>query len=71
MFIGATGKITTVDLPMRVVVRVDRQSIGCGPNVNGDTTIIAWVKPQEIALLSDAVHSENPSYALNQNRNFL
>lgn len=49
--ISATGIITTVDLPMRVVVRVDRESIGYGPDVNGHRTMIAWVKPQEIAAL--------------------
>jgi predicted DCC family thiol-disulfide oxidoreductase YuxK len=49
--ISANGIITTVDLPMRVVVRVDRESIGYGPDINGDRTMIAWVKPQEIAAL--------------------
>ena len=49
--IGANGIITTVDLPMRVVVRVERESIGYGPDSNGDRTMIAWVKPQEIAAL--------------------
>jgi predicted DCC family thiol-disulfide oxidoreductase YuxK len=49
--ISATGIIATVDLPMRVVVRIDRGSIGYGPDVNGDRTMIAWVKPQEIATL--------------------
>jgi len=46
--VGGTGTISTIDLPMRVVMRVDRSSIGLS-GVN--ETIIAWVKPQEIATL--------------------
>ena len=49
--IGGTGKISTVDLPMRVVLRVDRESIGLAADEKGDRTIIAWVKPREIAAL--------------------
>ena len=48
---GGTGTISTIDLPMRVVMRVDRKSIGLGPDVKGEETMIAWVKPQEVALL--------------------
>ncbi|KAL3810312.1 hypothetical protein ACHAXA_002567 [Cyclostephanos tholiformis] len=49
--IGGTGKISTVDLPMRVVLRVDRESIGLKPDVDGEPTLFAWVRPEEIALL--------------------
>ena len=49
--IGGTGKISTVDLPMRVVLRVDRESIGLAADEKGDRTMIAWVKPREIATL--------------------
>lgn len=49
--IGGTGKISTVDLPMRVVLRVDRESIGLRPDVDGESTLFAWVKPREIAML--------------------
>ena len=48
---GGTGTISTIDLPMRVVMRVDRKSIGLGPDAKGEETMIAWVKPQEVALL--------------------
>lgn len=45
--VGGVGTISTVDLPMRIVMRVERDSLG----VNcGDEGIIAWVKPEEIAL---------------------
>lgn len=47
--IGGTGTITTVDLPTRVVMRVDRDSIGLGPDEKGENTAIAWVKPEEVA----------------------
>ncbi|KAL7551071.1 hypothetical protein ACHAWF_014271 [Thalassiosira exigua] len=49
--IGGTGTISTVDLPMRVVCRVDRGSIGLGPDADGGDTTIAWVKPEEVAAL--------------------
>lgn len=49
--IGGTGKISTIDLPMRVVLRVDRESIGLAADEKGDRTMIAWVKPREIAAL--------------------
>ena len=49
--IGGTGKISTVDLPTRVVLRVDRESIGLAADEKGDRTMIAWVKPREIAAL--------------------
>ncbi|KAL3810071.1 hypothetical protein ACHAXA_011804 [Cyclostephanos tholiformis] len=49
--IGGTGKISTVDLPMRVVLRVDREPIGLKLNVDGKPTLFAWVRPDEIALL--------------------
>ena len=49
--IGGTGKISTVDLPMRVVLRVDRESIGLAADEKGDKAVIAWVKPREIAAL--------------------
>lgn len=47
---GATGKITNVDLPMRVVLRVDRKSLGLEKDQYGDETMIAWVKPSEVAV---------------------
>lgn len=46
---GGTGTISTVDLPTRVVMRVDRKSIGLGPDGKGEETMIAWAKPQEVA----------------------
>eukprot|EP00970_Alexandrium_tamarense_P016873 scaffold7722_cov228-Alexandrium_tamarense.AAC.3 len=49
--IGGSGTISTVDLPMRVVMRVDRESVGLGPDASGEKTMIAWAKPSEIALL--------------------
>jgi len=64
--IGGLGTITNVDLPLRVVVRIDRKSLGLLKAVEeeeegkengitfGDddgTTMIAWVKPSEIALV--------------------
>jgi len=49
--IGGTGTITTIDLPMRVVMRVDRKSIGLGPDDKGEKVMIAWVKPEEIATM--------------------
>jgi hypothetical protein len=48
---GVMAKISTVDLPMRVVLRVDWESIGLAANEKGDRTMIAWVKPREIAAL--------------------
>jgi len=48
---GGTGTISTIDLPMRVVMRVDRKSIGLGPDEEGEETMIAWVKPQEVAAM--------------------
>jgi len=49
--IGGTGTISTIDLPMRVVMRVDRDSIGLSPDEKGEETMIAWVKPQEVAAM--------------------
>jgi len=46
---GGIGTISTIDLPMRIVLRVDRDSIGLGPDEKGEETMIAWVKPQEVA----------------------
>jgi len=48
---GGTGTISTIDLPTRIVLRVDRDSIGLGPDEKGEETMIAWVKPQEVATL--------------------
>ncbi|KAL9185313.1 hypothetical protein ACHAXT_003090 [Thalassiosira profunda] len=48
---GGTGTVSTVDLPMRVVMRVDRKSIGLDADENGEETMIAWVKPEEVASL--------------------
>ena len=42
------GTISTVDLPMRIVLRVDRESLGLK---DGGEPFIAWVKPEECALL--------------------
>ena len=48
--VGGKGTITNVDLPMRVVLRVDRKSIGLGNTDDmGEETMIAWVKPTEVA----------------------
>ena len=47
--IGAEGTISTIDLPMRVVMRVDRKSIGLEKSDSGEETMIAWAKPSEIA----------------------
>ncbi|KAK1732350.1 thiol-disulfide oxidoreductase DCC family protein [Skeletonema marinoi] len=49
--VGGRGKITNVDLPMRVVMRVDRKSIGLEMDDMGEETMIAWVKPSEVALV--------------------
>lgn len=49
--VGGRGKITNVDLPMRVVMRVDRKSIGLEKDAMGEDTMIAWVKPSEVALV--------------------
>ena len=49
--IGGTGTVSTVDLPMRVVMRVDRKSIGLEPDAKGEETTIAWVKPEEVATI--------------------
>ena len=46
--VGGVGTISTVDLPMRIVVRVQRESLGLKNEKEG---IIAWVKPEEVALL--------------------
>jgi predicted DCC family thiol-disulfide oxidoreductase YuxK len=48
--IGGTGTISTIDLPMRIVMRVDRESIGMSPDENGEQTMIAWVKPGAVAM---------------------
>ena len=45
---GGVGTISTVDLPMRIVLRVERESLGLKNDKEG---IIAWVKPDEVALL--------------------
>jgi len=49
--VGGRGKITNVDLPMRVVMRVDRKSIGLEKDDMGEETMIAWVNPSEVALV--------------------
>ena len=49
--IGGTGVIATVDLPTRVVLRVDRHSLGLGHDQDGGDTMIAWVKPEEIVAM--------------------
>jgi predicted DCC family thiol-disulfide oxidoreductase YuxK len=49
--VGGRGKITNVDLPLRVVLRVDRTSLGLETDVMGEETMIAWVKPSEVALV--------------------
>ena len=46
---GATGTVSTIDLPMRIVMRVDRKSLGL--DSDKEETMIAWVKPQEVALM--------------------
>lgn len=49
--IGGRGTISTIDLPLRVVMRVNRKSIGLEKDVMGEETMIAWVKPSEVALI--------------------
>ena len=55
--VGAIGTITTVDLPLRIVLRVDRSSLGLSlekdNGLGSEETMIAWVKPEEIALLEE------------------
>ncbi|KAL7478866.1 hypothetical protein ACHAW6_004619 [Cyclotella cf. meneghiniana] len=49
---GGIGKISTIDLPMRIVLRVERESLGLD-NSGDEEGIIAWVKPEEVALLGE------------------
>lgn len=50
--IGGRGTISTIDLPMRIVLRVERKSLGLDENDGmGEETMIAWVKPSEVALV--------------------
>ena len=50
--IGGRGTISTIDLPMRIVLRVERNSLGLEErDVMGEETMIAWVKPSEVALV--------------------
>ena len=50
--IGGRGTISTIDLPLRIVLRVERKSLGLEENdVMGEETMIAWVKPSEVALV--------------------
>jgi predicted DCC family thiol-disulfide oxidoreductase YuxK len=50
--IGGRGTISTIDLPMRIVLRVERKSLGLDErDVMGDETMIAWVNPTEVALV--------------------
>jgi predicted DCC family thiol-disulfide oxidoreductase YuxK len=50
--IGGRGTISTIDLPMRIVLRVERKSLGLDErDVMGEETMIAWVKPSEVALV--------------------
>jgi predicted DCC family thiol-disulfide oxidoreductase YuxK len=50
--IGGRGTISTIDLPMRIVLRVDRKSLGLEEKDGmGEETMIAWVKPSEVALV--------------------
>jgi predicted DCC family thiol-disulfide oxidoreductase YuxK len=50
---GGIGTISTVDLPMRIVLRVERGSLGLDTEADGvkKEGIIAWVKPEEVALI--------------------
>merc|ERR1712194_863888 len=48
---GGTGTISTIDLPTRVVLRVDRHSLGLSPDEKDGKTMIAWVKPEEVAVM--------------------
>lgn len=50
---GGTGTIATIDLPMRVVLKVDRDSIGLTEDDTdeGGDTVYAWVKPSEVGIL--------------------
>ena len=50
--IGGRGTISTIDLPMRIVLRVERKSLGLDEKDGmGEETMIAWVKPSEVALV--------------------
>ncbi|EJK74059.1 hypothetical protein THAOC_04290 [Thalassiosira oceanica] len=51
---GATGTVGTIDLPMRVVLRVDRSSLGLGPSESGEETMLAWVRPREVAKIEES-----------------
>ncbi|KAL3788466.1 hypothetical protein HJC23_011418 [Cyclotella cryptica] len=47
---GGIGTISTIDLPMRIVLRVERDSLGLERS-GSEEGIIAWVKPEEVAPL--------------------
>ena len=52
--IGGRGTISTIDLPLRIVLRVERKSLGLDEKDDGmgeEETMIAWVKPSEVALV--------------------
>ncbi len=46
--IGATGTISTIDLPMRVVLRVDRTSIGLENKTKTTTAMVTKEKGDEV-----------------------
>ena len=50
---GATGTVGTIDLPTRIVLRVDRSSLGLGPSGSGEETMFAWVRPREVAKMDE------------------
>jgi len=49
---GGIGTISTIDLPMRIVMRVERESLGLDSSGSKEG-IIAWIKPEEVALLGE------------------
>ena len=49
--VGGTATVATVDLPTRIVVKIDRASLHIQPDFYEGDIMYAWVKPSEIALL--------------------
>ena len=50
--VGGTATVATVDLPLRIVVKIDRKSLGLGPDAtDGSDIMYTWVKPSEVVPL--------------------
>ena len=49
--VGGTATVATVDLPMRIVVKIDRSSLGIEPDFYEGDIMYAWVNPSEVDLL--------------------